>query len=240
MDVETINFAQFPLGLPPDHVNSGTVNAILQTSFRIQHQMGMVQGCIFINIILKKCLSAIGIDSDIVYGCLDRDSIKIAHLWLTIDGRIVDNSFSGILSVQESVHFKLSMKSRCYIDHFDPLDDRVFNGDEYTRRNGYLDHNPKQTLWFINNQDKALLMYQNVQNIQYYYNELVKFVKSRHNVDILLPVSKDCWSCGNVREDLKTCKRCKIAKYCGKICQKKDWKCIHSELCRPPGFVHVL
>ena len=43
-----------------------------------------------------------------------------------------------------------------------------------------------------------------------------------------------CWSCSeNLQENLKTCTECKMAKYCGRECQKSDWKnhkLLHKEL----------
>ena len=41
--------------------------------------------------------------------------------------------------------------------------------------------------------------------------------------------SKKCWNCSAEIENLKLCAICKISRYCGKTCQKQDWK-IHKEL----------
>ena len=53
--------------------------------------------------------------------------------------------------------------------------------------------------------------------------------------DLLFKWSKKCWSCYNIKEksELKSCVKCKLAKYCEKECQKTDWetpKLSHKEL----------
>jgi hypothetical protein len=51
-----------------------------------------------------------------------------------------------------------------------------------------------------------------------------------------------CWTCGkNVSaEELKKCARCKVAKYCDKNCQKKDWTERHKVWCRVmPEFLTI-
>ena len=53
--------------------------------------------------------------------------------------------------------------------------------------------------------------------------------------DLLFKWSKKCWSCYNIKEKskLKSCVKCKLAKYCEKECQKTDWethKLSHKEL----------
>ena len=57
-----------------------------------------------------------------------------------------------------------------------------------------------------------------------------------------------CWECGSVSQKLLTCGRCKVARYCSKVCQKAAWKAEwtgvgHKETCRnflenlrPPGI----
>ena len=66
-----------------------------------------------------------------------------------------------------------------------------------------------------------------------------KYIKEVFNVEICDLAQKwaqKCWSCSKTDikvEDLKTCTGCKMAKYCGKECQKNDWKAhklLHKEL----------
>ena len=59
-----------------------------------------------------------------------------------------------------------------------------------------------------------------------------KFIKEKYGVEIVSLAekwSKLCWNCSAVLESSKLCSDCKIACYCGKPCQKSDWK-VHREL----------
>lgn len=44
--------------------------------------------------------------------------------------------------------------------------------------------------------------------------------------------SKKCWSCDSEAHELLTCARCKVARYCGKACQRADWTSRHKTWCR--------
>ena len=62
--------------------------------------------------------------------------------------------------------------------------------------------------------------------------EMRKFIKEKFGVEIqslLKKWSRLCWNCFTEKEGLKKCSMCKIARYCNKDCQAKDWK-IHKEL----------
>ena len=52
-----------------------------------------------------------------------------------------------------------------------------------------------------------------------------------------------CWGCGNKPGDareLKKCGACKVATYCNKDCQVKDWKERHKKWCKAlPDFVRL-
>ena len=56
--------------------------------------------------------------------------------------------------------------------------------------------------------------------------EYLRRVHGKIVVDLEAKWRATCWSC-HVRTDeqeLKVCTVCKMAKYCGAECQKKDWK----------------
>ena len=47
------------------------------------------------------------------------------------------------------------------------------------------------------------------------------------------PIRATCWTCGkNKNVDIKTCVRCKVARYCSKKCQLKNWKTSHKHVCK--------
>ena len=43
---------------------------------------------------------------------------------------------------------------------------------------------------------------------------------------------KSCSGCGRPSARSQQCVKCKIAKYCGKECQRKDWKAKHKRHCK--------
>ena len=45
-----------------------------------------------------------------------------------------------------------------------------------------------------------------------------------------IPLVRRCACCGN-RSNTEACARCKVAYYCSKQCQKKDWKVCHKKVC---------
>jgi hypothetical protein len=45
------------------------------------------------------------------------------------------------------------------------------------------------------------------------------------------PAAPECASCGDSREDLQKCGRCKIVRYCSEKCQTDDWQ-QHKQVCR--------
>lgn len=76
----------------------------------------------------------------------------------------------------------------------------------------------------------------------------VKVIKCRLNE--LFALSKhyakccdNCWGCGYIPVDsstLKKCSACKVALYCDKSCQLKDWKERHKRWCKAmPEFLHL-
>ena len=58
------------------------------------------------------------------------------------------------------------------------------------------------------------------------------YIKEKYGVEIeslTSKWSKLCWECGEASEDLKKCANCKMARYCSKLCQVKDWKRKHKQ-----------
>lgn len=54
---------------------------------------------------------------------------------------------------------------------------------------------------------------------------------AHHKEEVEAYIAKVCGHCGK-SENLKTCNRCRLTRYCGPECQKADWK-KHKATCRP-------
>jgi hypothetical protein len=60
------------------------------------------------------------------------------------------------------------------------------------------------------------------------------FQKTPPSPDVLLRDCSLCHATEQKRGDYQTCSRCKVVHYCGKECQKKDWR-LHKRVCVSPG-----
>ena len=201
----------------------------------MQRQLRLTNACAFACIILQRCFKAARIETKIIYGSTPCSNFTIPHVWLTIDGHIVDNTFIEHISEEDL----LLVKSQyCYIDK-EPTEysNEYFLGDESTRRLGNEDHNIKLFKWILTNPDKAFAISHNKPQIQDYYKMITLFMKTKYQADVLdfAKCDSNCWGCNKDRVELKKCSRCKIAKYCSKQCQKTDWKDIHKLACLLPG-----
>ena len=230
-----VDFTKFPFGLTPISSKAMFVNDILKDSYNLQKQLLMTNACAFVNIILQRCFKAADIETEIIYGILDYGSYLIPHVWLTIDGTIVDNTYA--MHIPENL-FVISKSTAKYINE-EPSEsnNKCFLGDEETRSKGGVDHNIKLFKWVLNNQDQALVMSFNKLQIQHYYTMMTRFMKDKYNVTVpaFVPPNHYCWKCQTEASQLKSCARCKVSKYCSKQCQKNDWKEIHKIACLEPN-----
>ena len=186
------DFTKFPFGLPPTSVKAQVVNDILKKSFSLQRRLSMSNACAFVNTILQRCFQAAEIETDLIYGLLDRDKYIIPHIWLIIDGNIIDNTY--VMQMSENEYVKLKTTGGYINKTPSESDVRYFLGDEDTRSLGTDDHNIKLFKWFLKNQDQALAMSFNKLQIKQYYKMLTYFMKAKYNVAVphFLPSDNYC------------------------------------------------
>ena len=230
-----IDFTKFPFGLPPVSSKAMLINDILKDSYNLQKQLLMTNACGFVNIILQRCFKAAEIETEIIYGILDFGDYLIPHIWLTIDGKIVDNTY--VMDIPENL-IVMGKSMAKYIDE-EPSEsnNKCFLGDEETRSSGTDDHNIKLFKWLLKNRDQALAISSNKLQIGRYYRMMTGFMKDKYNATLpsFVPSDNYCWKCQKEETQLKTCARCKVSKYCSKQCQKSDWKEIHKIVCLEPN-----
>ena len=209
-------------------------NDILKESFNLQKRLLMTNACAFDNIILQRCFKAADIETDIIYGSLDYDKIIIPHIWSTIDGNIIDNTY--VMHIPENHYVQGKAIAKYVNEEPSEWSHKYFLGDEDTRLLGTDDHNVKLFKWILNHQDQALAISFNKVQIQQYYKMITRFMKDKYNLSVphFLQSDNYCWTCLKEEVQLKACSRCKVSRYCSRRCQKIDWKEIHRIACLLP------
>jgi len=233
-----MDFTKYPFGIPATVHNAEKINNIIRFSYETQEKCGVSNACGIINIILHRCITAAGIQSEIVYGVLNFPSVDpsikpfcLPHVWLNINEHIVDNTVNKHHKehlIQVAKNFKYDSRSpKCTDGHF--------LGDHDTANLGIGDHNIEVYKWVLSNQEKFLALSKNVVQLQRYYDQMIKYMTEKHSVKVkdLEDVGKTCWGCFETGKPLKSCSICKVAAYCDKTCQKKDIK-MHRLVCMAP------
>lgn len=204
-----VDFTEFPFGLPATSTNAAMVNEILAESFRLQREIRMSNSCAFVNIILQRCFSAAKLETKLVYGTLrfPSRSIILPHVWLTIDGRIVDNTVAENM-LDDRMPAELPIISRQYVSQ-EPTETShdLFLGDESTRKLGIPDHDIKAFTWGLTNPERALALARNNSHISLYYEKLTESMKKKYKVEVpkIETFDTTCWTCQRSRIPLKTC-----------------------------------
>ena len=231
MNTEKIDFYSFPFGIPVQSPHSTKLAWILEKSLNIQAKHMVSNACLQVSIFLQRWIKAIGINSQMIYGIHHYD-MNIPHVWLEVDGYIVDNTY---LKDAEMDDFILMKKGGKY-KRWHEVEGDLFLGDEYTRSLRIPDHNVSFFKWGFSNVEKLLAMSYNSDPLSQYFRELESEIELEYEVYVPEITNRSCWHCGKNGDGLKKCTRCKVALYCGRNCQRQDWRAIHKQVCIPPGY----
>ena len=232
------DYTKPPMGVTKNIARYKDIRTLLKDSMSLQKELCVSNACSKICVILQQCLSAIGVQSRPVYGIMEFNTldIKIPHVWLVIQNEVVDNTYQHIAMKNEEVFLELLSESR-YIEKDPANDPDVFLGDDFSRGHGISDHNISITQWDVDNPDKSLAILQNAGHLRLYHERMRAIVLSKFHVTIPERpiVNESCWTCGLNTSELKTCSRCKVARYCSQRCQKDGWKRLYKNICIPPN-----
>ena len=210
--------------------NIKIVNDLLKTSYQLQQKCHVSNACGIVNLVLELCLNSVGIPAKMTYGVRENSSgtINIAHVWLTIYDQIADNAYYE--DTPEEIMSEIKAKAK----YSEFKGQKVFLGDEKTRRLGIGDHDAALFNYMLNNKDKVLLLSMNKPELYRYYDMMTRWMEFHHGIGISLPKVSNCWNCAKNDSKLWVCKSCKVAMYCSRSCQILDWKSYHKKLCLRP------
>lgn len=235
-----MNFAEFPFGVPQTVKNAEKINDILKTSFHMQGTLRVTNACAIVNLVLNRCLEAVGVKATLVYGVhqpngvIDPEGIHLPHVWLNIEGNIVDNT--SVEDIPQLIFIKTKRFGK-YTQKSVQDTDSLYMGDHVTKQHGIVDHDVSQFEWLLSNSNKALALSRNKNQLDQYFRLMIQYVFSKFKEevnDISESVFNNCWNCNKSDPSLKVCSACKVSKYCSRICQKKDRK-NHKTVCLPPN-----
>ncbi|ESO84665.1 hypothetical protein LOTGIDRAFT_168530 [Lottia gigantea] len=241
-----MKFNETPFGIPvnqplgPREPLFQKANKVFSASFMFQRECGVSNCCSLVNVVLRRCLRPLGFETNellqVQYGRIQRyNQMDMPHVWLDIGGYVIDNTY---LEIPIKLFTKMK-KSAKYVPFTDAGDlSNSFLGDEETRAMGIQDHDYEVYIWCLNtsNEEKYMALSGNKAQLLDYQAKMMKFMKETFDVELPeVKKEKICWSCNQASESLKSCSKCKIAQYCNKCCQTRDWHKIHKRVCLPPN-----
>ena len=164
----TMDFSNYPFGVPVDVKNAEKINDIMNKSWKTQKSLRVGNACLIVNCVLHRCLKAIGVHANKIYGVheYDTENLKLAHVWLDIEGHVVDNTF--VEKIPEPL--LITMKESCtYTATSVKEEEDLYLGDHVTQRHGIDDHDVTQFEWMLLNGDKSLALSKNKPQFGQYF-----------------------------------------------------------------------
>jgi len=207
--------------------------------------------------LLRYYLGALGVSSNIVFGVLlwdgaaregPQDYEGTPHVWLDVGGLPVDNiHVSFPASAGNRDYYWQCKQVQSYVTE-DPLhtDRKLFLGlEDQEDARQIVTHNLKMLHTFSQPQHNHKYLAVSLQHaelnpgVKLYHLLMCQWMRATWGVvvpDIEEGVTRLCWTCGKEGgegEQLKTCTECRVARYCHRQCQRKEWplhKLLHKEL----------
>ncbi|OWF45865.1 uncharacterized protein LOC110456471 [Mizuhopecten yessoensis] len=234
-----MDFTKHPFGLPASNPKANIVNTILKENYLCQKENRISNACGIVSIVLKLCFDAVDVPVSIKYGILKFiNKMRLPHVWLDFQGHILDNTF--MVYQDEDTFIKIKTMGVCEYEEGTGNTEHLFLGDQDNRRLGIPDHNKNEFQVLLKRPESTMtIAVRNMPHIGAYYHRMREIMDRQFKVSIknFFDRSADtkCWACDGEKptEELKKCSVCKVACYCDKTCQKKDWK-EHKHVCWKP------
>ena len=171
------------------------------------------------------------------------------YVWLEIFGHAIDNAYVDYASegIKMGEDFPFSLhKPEAYIkEDIRKTQLRLYYGQEEGTTHRFS-HNHRVFLAYgdTDNNVEKLMSYMfrfsclNL-GLKIYDSLMRDFLRAEYGAfpeDLEEKWERRCWNCEKETNELKTCQKCKKAKYCGKECQQAEWKS-HKMLHKVDGLI---
>ena len=258
-----LNIHCLPWFVPEMHPKAQQINTIPRKSISIQcstipnkdkhyglNHFILSNACIVVSAMLVKYLKCFGVKAKLVNGFLKPDNhpdgdVAIPHVYLEIDGYLIDNSFIHIEqddTPEQNLSTFIAMFTSgplvrdtkiYYRNTPGKIADKILYGDD-----GPVDlTNFSNICGSLHNTNKFLAQAKYQVDINpgtfVYDNIMREFLREEFGVvveDVADVMGRICWNCERQSSQLKRCTGCKVAKYCNKTCLAQDWKSMHKRM----------
>jgi len=257
-----VNENALPFAVPKSEKDHEKINALLKFCKEQQKEFDITNRPGFVEVILQRCLKAIGVKSSIVYGWRDIcGPSSFVHIWLKINQHHVDNTYWGC---QSSFHYLIRNYPSCYtpVESFETTPAPHSKGKEceYVKK--------RRIKFFIKYPDHGLALCLNREKAYNFYFSMIRYMFEQHEVSVQgvdPKVRYHCWNCfkfpkaglsylshiieeeseketrgddfstmtGAVTWKYPQCSVCLVANYCSRKCQEEDFSQGHDIYCLP-------
>ena len=179
----SLDYTKPPFGVLDSVLRSEDIRAILSHSTLLQKKLKISNACSKVCIVVQQCLEAIGVKSRIVYGVnqYDGTDIKTGHVWLVVQGQVVDNTY--VEHIPEKILAMVKSTAK-YLEKDPAKEPDIFLGDASTLEKGITPHLKLVTQWDIDNPGKSLTIMQNAQHLRLYHQQMRIFIKSKFKIQV--------------------------------------------------------
>ena len=203
-----MDFSRHPCGVPVNVKNADKINHIMSISWKIQKGLRVSNSCMIVNVMLHRYLKAIGVHANTIYSVYN-NGVKFPHVWLDIEGHVVDNTF--VEDIPELL-LKTTKESSTY--RATPVkEEDLILGYHVTQSQGIDDHDITQFEWMLLNEDKSFALSKNKLQLGQYFKIMTDYMLLKYKAKVE-QISEmfvtNCWCCNRSDFFLKVCGNCKI------------------------------
>lgn len=257
-----VDESALPFAVPKSEKDHEKINCLLRYCKEQQREFDITNRPGFVEIILHRCLQALGVKSTVLYGYRDVSGpTSQAHVWLKINEHYIDNAYWGCC--KDSARYLQQHYPHCYtpcqsFERTKPPHPRISE----------CEYKKKRIEFFAANPDCGLALCLNREQSYNFFFAMIRYMFDEHKVyvqGIAPQIRYHCWRCfkfpkaglshlSNIMDDdsenedcednispapggaswkFLQCPSCMVASYCSRKCQVEDYALGHGINCLP-------